>query len=243
MESTERAQIRLILEHERLAVQASCRERLQSLYATNSASGRLQSGATVKEGMRIIDDLGEAFVKASVDQVATVAMDLESFAMVMEEVESLFRMFDEEVVALTNMATGWTANDGRQQSVARATQESFDEARARAKRQLEIHRFTFTKPSSPRLLQNTVCLEPSNPRVAAAKPVRAQVGRLPADWWDDLWIEIFRQVHLGDLKPKSQADIVRAMQQWLSEKDIEAADSTLKPRARKLLQMLKEIDC
>jgi hypothetical protein len=77
VESTARAQIRLILEHERLAVQRTCQEKLQAMYGEHSAMGRLQSGATAKAGMRIIEELGEAFVKTSVDQVATVAMDTE----------------------------------------------------------------------------------------------------------------------------------------------------------------------
>lgn len=107
-------------------------------------------------------------------------------------------------------------------------------------RQLEIHRFTFTKPTKGKLLHSDLSTAPAGSNPSDTKPARARVGRLPADWWDDLWIEIFRQVYLGDLRPKSQADIVKAMQQWLSDSDIEAADSTLKPRARKLLQMLQD---
>ena len=109
-------------------------------------------------------------------------------------------------------------------------------------RQLEIHRFTFTKPTIGKPLHGTRSMAHAAPEPMDTKPSRARPGRLPADWWDDLWIEIFRQVYLGDLKPKSQADIVKAMQQWLSAQDIEAADSTLKPRARKLLQMLQEAE-
>lgn len=213
------------------------------MYGEHSAMGRLQSGATAKAGVRIIEELGEAFVKTSVDQVATVAMDTEAFAMIVEETESLFRMFGGEVTSLTNMATGNRAGDPRQRSIADAVQGLFRDAQQRTMRKLEIHRFTFTKPTTRKLIEGEqLQQEPAHPKPNIVKSERARVGRLPADWWDDLWIEIFRQIYLGDLKPKTQADIVKAMQQWLSDRDIEAADSTLKPRARKLLQMLQEAE-
>ena len=242
MESTERAQIRLILEHERLAIQRECQERLKALYAKHSAAGTLQSGATAKAGIRIIEDLGESFVKKSVDQTASVAMDIDAFAMIVEETESLFRVFGGEVQSIKRMVTGRKPDDPSQRSIVDAVQKLFREAHAKTMRQLEIHRFTFTKPAIDGPLQGERGTAPTAFDTGGKRPIRAQAGRLPADWWDDLWIEIFRQVYLGDLKPKSQADIVSAMQQWLSDNDIEAGDSTLKPRARKLYQMLQEVD-
>jgi hypothetical protein len=70
----------------------------------------------------------------------------------------------------------------------------------------------------------------------AAQPVAAPVvgGRPPADWWDDLWIEICRQLYAGDLKPTKQADIESAMLQWLSDRGETPSTSTIRPRARKL---------
>ena len=59
-------------------------------------------------------------------------------------------------------------------------------------------------------------------------------GRRPAPWWDDLWIEIARQLFVGDLKPDVQADIERAMSQWISDHGFSASPSTIRERARKL---------
>ena len=59
-------------------------------------------------------------------------------------------------------------------------------------------------------------------------------GRPPAAWWDDLWVEICRQLYVGDLKPKRQADVVTAMLKWVSANGHEAAETTIKERARKL---------
>jgi hypothetical protein len=65
-------------------------------------------------------------------------------------------------------------------------------------------------------------------------PAAAVGGRPPADWWDDLWIEICRQLYTGDLKPTKQSDIENAMLQWLSNRGETPSTSTIRPRARKL---------
>jgi hypothetical protein len=59
-------------------------------------------------------------------------------------------------------------------------------------------------------------------------------GRPPKDWWDDLWCAIWGDIYRGDLKPKSQADIERAMMDWVTARDESASESTLKPLARKM---------
>ncbi|WP_316161350.1 MULTISPECIES: hypothetical protein [unclassified Bradyrhizobium] len=64
-------------------------------------------------------------------------------------------------------------------------------------------------------------------------------GRPPAEWWDDLWVEICRQLYEGDLKPEKQADIEQAMLTWLTAKGHNANESTVRPRARKLWAAIK----
>jgi hypothetical protein len=59
-------------------------------------------------------------------------------------------------------------------------------------------------------------------------------GRPSAEFWDDLWVEMCRQIYDGDLKPARQADIQKAMQQWCSDRGHSDAPSTIKPRASKL---------
>jgi hypothetical protein len=66
----------------------------------------------------------------------------------------------------------------------------------------------------------------------------AKGGRLPADWWENLLIEICFQHFRGDLKPKTQADILRAMQEWITAHGHDAAESTVKIRARKVWQAI-----
>jgi hypothetical protein len=64
-------------------------------------------------------------------------------------------------------------------------------------------------------------------------------GRKPADWWDDCLLDVAFQYFRGDLKPKAQAEIVRAMQAWITEQGLDAAESTVKLRARKLWTRIK----
>jgi hypothetical protein len=59
-------------------------------------------------------------------------------------------------------------------------------------------------------------------------------GRPSAKWWDDLWVEICSDLYNGDLTPESQADIERAMFDWLATKQLHSAESTVRERARKL---------
>lgn len=65
-------------------------------------------------------------------------------------------------------------------------------------------------------------------------------GRPRKEWWDDLWCAVWGQAFRGDLQPKTQADIERAMSEWLIERGETASESTLKPLARKMfLEMQK----
>jgi hypothetical protein len=70
-------------------------------------------------------------------------------------------------------------------------------------------------------------------------PSTAAGGRRTADWWPDLLIELCFRHFRGDLKPTKQADVERAMQQWISEHGFEAAVSTVRERARKLWQAIQ----
>jgi hypothetical protein len=79
---------------------------------------------------------------------------------------------------------------------------------------------------------------PAEPPLALA-PDAKRGGRPPADWWDDLLIEVCFQHFRGELQPKTQADIARAMQEWITERGFEAADSTIRIRARKVWNAIK----
>jgi hypothetical protein len=64
-------------------------------------------------------------------------------------------------------------------------------------------------------------------------------GRPRKEWWDDLWCAVWGDVYRGDLKPKSQAEIERAMMDWAIAQDESVSESTLKPLARKMFVELQ----
>jgi hypothetical protein len=75
---------------------------------------------------------------------------------------------------------------------------------------------------------------PAEPVPAPSIPNVPVGGRPPAEFWDDLWVEICGQIYTGRLVPKRQGDIQKAMQQWCSDHGHSDAASTLRPRASKL---------
>jgi hypothetical protein len=86
-------------------------------------------------------------------------------------------------------------------------------------------------------------LDPSPKPEAASRTPHA--GRPAAEWWDDLLIEMFRRLWEDRWSPRTQADLVRAMHEWLAQnpgddpaKPREAGDTTLELRARKLFKAL-----
>jgi hypothetical protein len=66
-----------------------------------------------------------------------------------------------------------------------------------------------------------------------AKP-RNRGGRPKHDFWEDLFVAIAAQLYLGDLKPKNQADIERAMHEWITNNGHTAGETPVRERAQKL---------
>ena len=100
-----------------------------------------------------------------------------------------------------------------------------------------VYGVTFLKGDVERIAAPPKSKEPKAPG-----STKAPGGRPPANWWDDLWIEVCRQVYAVELQPKRAADITKAMQTWIESKGFEAADSTVKERARKLWAVIEAED-
>ena len=78
---------------------------------------------------------------------------------------------------------------------------------------------------------------PTNQK-AAASP-EAKGGRPPKEFWDDFWIEICGKIYEGDLKPKTEAELKRAMHEWVVNNGHEAGETVIKIAARKLFKAWK----
>jgi hypothetical protein len=82
----------------------------------------------------------------------------------------------------------------------------------------------------------------SAPPPTSSTPTVVPAGRPPADWWEDCLIDLCFLHFRGELPRKSQADIVRAMQSWISDHGYDAAESTIKLRAKKLMDAIRRDD-
>ncbi len=61
-------------------------------------------------------------------------------------------------------------------------------------------------------------------------------GRPREPFWEDLWCEILGQISSGELHPKTQADLITAMDQWLINKGHNVGSTAVRDRARKALE-------
>jgi hypothetical protein len=63
-------------------------------------------------------------------------------------------------------------------------------------------------------------------------------GRPRKDFWDDMWIEVCAHTHEQGI-PEKQVDIENAMLSWAAENGHNLSVSSVRPRARKLLNRLR----
>jgi hypothetical protein len=80
-------------------------------------------------------------------------------------------------------------------------------------------------------------------RTASSAPLKIDSpktggGRPSKVFWDDLWAEIAKQLYVGDLKPDRQADIERAMHDWITANGYSSGETQVRERARKLFILL-----
>nr|WP_157034235.1 hypothetical protein [Sphingomonas sp. Y57] len=65
-----------------------------------------------------------------------------------------------------------------------------------------------------------------------------RTGRPVNAWWEDLLIEMCRQLYAGDLKPFRQADIEKSMSEWIALEGYSASETAVRTRARKLFHAI-----
>jgi hypothetical protein len=105
---------------------------------------------------------------------------------------------------------------------------------------LEAFNVSFLRSDVEKMIPAGSAL-PAVPTSPPAPTVRSS-GRLPADWWEDCLIDLCFKHFRGELPRKTKADIVRAMQDWIARHGYDAAESTIKLRANKLMDAIKRDD-
>lgn len=93
----------------------------------------------------------------------------------------------------------------------------------------ELEAFRFAQPQ----------LEPEK----ASTGLKSNKGGRPrAMFWDDMWAGIAAALYNGELKPKSQADVEKAMIEAIEARGYTAAVSTVRARARRLWALISMDD-
>jgi hypothetical protein len=71
---------------------------------------------------------------------------------------------------------------------------------------------------------------------------RHKGGRPTKVNWEAVMVDLARQLYVGDLKPTAQADVERAIADYLSGDDITLSESTIRDHARELWQAVQKED-
>lgn len=233
-------QVRFILIHETGEASREIHEQIKRLNAKNASKGLLKSGGTIRSAIALGAKSLNQWIARSHEKVSKISTSAEAADLIEEEFEDAIGSCLISINHVVDMASSGSGGLEGESAAAKDARRLWEQEVGSLKRELHIRLYEYRK-----VIEENTSAPPSGETRKSQNQIRGRnltAGRLPAEWWDDLWLEIFRQIYLGDLKPKSQADIVRAMQQWLSDHDVETGDSTLKPRARKLYFMLQEID-
>ena len=224
MDDRERERIRLIATHESSLASRALGQQLKAVFADHSARGRLHSGATIKVSVRVMQTLADAYLDNIGPKIKAVAACPESFALLSEAMLDLLNECGAAMPGILKMARGRrpvAEND----SIELAGMALFNQMRTDTEARLAILAYEFEHPP--------VAATQSLPPQVAANPAKVG-GRPPAAYWDDLWAAIATALYLGKLFPKCQADIERAMADWLDANGHSAAESTIRARARRL---------
>lgn len=239
VDTLERNQVRLILEHLTSETLRMTENAQKAMHAEHSATKMLQSGNTVRRAVDIVEEHAAKFVEQAVDQTAAVAQDMDAFNVIAASLTAMFRGFEVHLQNAVRLAT--IRDSQRSQNVVDAGNKLFSEMRSRIFKQLEIHRFSFTKPTKGDLAaQHERVFGSPAPLATDARP-KNPGGKPLAAHWDALWATIAAQLWLGDLEPKSQKDIKEAMFDWFNSAGIEIGDTAVTQRARQLWQAMEEI--
>jgi len=111
-----------------------------------------------------------------------------------------------------------------------------------------LHSDVFRDPEVAELKQRVAELEAAKAVPAAGPPPPTDLDSLPpkrgrpsAEFWEDLIIEMARRMHMGDFKPKTQAEVEDAMARWILDRGYSGGRETqVKERARKVFKSFRD---
>lgn len=189
-------------------------------------AGRLGSGMHMAALADKIKQHSEYLISELTTKIAAVSRTPEAFVEIEASIGRWLRGCEDEL----NNHIG-TARSLRLQERGLAKslgEKNFQDVVEAVGRRVEIEKFDFSAATS------------KDPPPAAVPPDRAKKGgRLPAEFWDDMWAATAAALFDGSLMPKTQADVERAMSTWIEDNGFEAATSTVRGRARRLWDRIR----
>jgi hypothetical protein len=217
----------------RIVVQCSTSARASFSFTLSHArdefreAGREGSGAEMVAVVAAMGRDTDLLLSRLVSQIAPVSRTPAAFEEIKLAIRRWLRACDDELreVARTSRSFRLQERGGAALEIGRTELGKLTEA---VERRLEIEKYDFEEHASSKM---------GNKVVESRKG-----GRPPAEFWDDMWAAIATALYSGELKPKSQADIQRAMAEWIEGKGHSAADSTVKGRARRLWDLIEVLD-
>ncbi len=229
MDQPARKQIRLILDDASDRLKRAVDDRLNERHGGYGEDAALRSILAATEA---IEEETGTHIAASVDRVSAVAKDAEAFVMINENLEISLTFLSNKLDGVFRALFDFWGQENRI-AVRKEMLSRLSESQGRLRRQLELHRFMFiTRHPSPVI--------DSVGEISSAGAAKLKGGKPLAAHWDQMWAAIAVALHTGDLKPKTQADIERAMKDWLASKDFDAGDTAVRTRARELWRALEE---
>lgn len=239
MKSEQRQQIRLILADALERAEKDIGEKVRQLHTEHAAKGCLNSGATLKRHVEIFETVGQSYVSNTLDAVADVSMEMEAFSIYEEGQLQLLTMMKRNLKddKVYEVCTAGKPNS----AIASALGLQVMSVEGQLMRLKNLRRFSFTKPEPIERVSDRFSFGSTEKR--SILPPKSEVkknkgGRPAAEHWDDMWAAMATLLYEGDLEPKRQADIEKAMMDWLESNGHSAADSTVRKRARLLWQRL-----
>ena len=231
----ERDQVRLILE-DLLDHAATAADPVSSaLSHARAANHESKAQALLRVDLWAMEKAGISLVSDGRDKVGAVSRTVEAFEMLGSAVEKFLEPLPEKFDGILAVHEVHADDHERAMSLIRAARIELGDTLNRVRRKLELERFDFLRPAAD---SSDVALSTIATMAAPAK----RGGRPPAEFWDDMWAHIAAALYGGELIPKSQADIEKAMAEWIEGQGHSAATSTIRARARRLWDRLSAAD-
>ena len=193
---------------------------LKIIYADHSAKGLLRSGATIKAAIRQMEASIRQEMTSLLDEVGAVSRSEDAYAEIVSTVQAILAAVAEELPNVIRLA-----GQGPGSRAGSAALDLYYTMKSDIEADLVIARHGF------------VSGEVTPP--VAASPAKNRGGKPLAAHWDEMWADIAVQLWNGDLSPRKQADIKRAMDDWFITNKIEVGDTAVIERARRLWQKIE----